>query len=126
VIEEAESAALKHAAESWIEQISSAIVLTEVERALRWQLDVGAVSATEGQAVIQTMRDALGRIALLDADAATLRLAGALDPQRLRSLDAIHVATALSVRDEIDRFVTYDRRLADAAIANGLTVLSPS
>ena len=41
----------------------------------------------------------------------------------LRTLDAIHLATALRVAAQ--RFLTYDRRLAEAASAAGLRVLSP-
>jgi uncharacterized protein len=46
------------------------------------------------------------------------------DPD-LRSLDAIHLASALVIRDAIDWFVTYDRRLAAGATNAGLPVLSP-
>jgi predicted nucleic acid-binding protein len=43
----------------------------------------------------------------------------------LRTLDALHLATAVSVGGEIDAFVSYDRRLADAAARIGLTVAAP-
>jgi predicted nucleic acid-binding protein len=52
--------------------------------------------------------------------------AAALDPPTLRTLDAIHLATALEVRAELQAFVTYDVRLAAAAEAEGLEVLAPS
>jgi hypothetical protein len=44
----------------------------------------------------------------------------------VRTLDAIHLATALRVSDQLTSLVTYDRRLADAATAAGLTVDSPA
>ena len=44
----------------------------------------------------------------------------------LRTLDAIHLATALSLDDHLDVFVTYDRRLAEAADRLGLEVVSPA
>jgi len=47
-------------------------------------------------------------------------------PAGLRSLDAIHLASALTLGDELDAFVTYDARQADAARAAGLTVESPA
>lgn len=53
-------------------------------------------------------------------------LAGMLDPPALRSLDAVHLASALALEDTLDAFVTYDRRLADAATAAGLHVVAPS
>ena len=43
----------------------------------------------------------------------------------LRSLDAIHVATALAIGDRDVQFVTYDDRQADAARAAGLKVVQP-
>ena len=66
--------------------------------------------------------------------AAGRRAAEHRDPQRnargpriaLRSLDAIHLATALSIRDDIGAFFTYDRRLAESAVDYGLPVASPS
>ncbi|MFI7401643.1 hypothetical protein ACIBW9_14410 [Streptomyces sp. NPDC049541] len=49
-----------------------------------------------------------------------------MNPATVRSLDAIHLATALRVRSQLTSFVTYDRRLADAAQAAGLTVDMPA
>ena len=46
--------------------------------------------------------------------------------QTVRSLDAIHLGTALRVRSRLASFVTYDKRLADAATAAGLSVDMPS
>lgn len=48
-----------------------------------------------------------------------------LDPL-LRSLDAIHLATALLIREDVESLLTYDDRLAEAARAHGLAVVSPS
>lgn len=59
-------------------------------------------------------------------DGRLARLAGALaDKHGLGALDAIHLASALSIATPEDRttLVTFDRRLAEAAIAEGLTVL---
>ena len=53
-------------------------------------------------------------------------LASQLMPSDLRSLDAIHVATALSAGDSIAGIVTYDDRLAKAASAAGLEVFRPA
>lgn len=52
--------------------------------------------------------------------------AARVDPTGLRSLDAIHLAAALDLGDELARFVTYDGRLAEAAARNGLVVVAPS
>jgi uncharacterized protein len=70
-------------------------------------------------------RSLLHDMALIPIDDAVLDGAGSLDPERLRSLDALHLATALSVRNELGAFVTYDHRLAEAARGHELNVLSP-
>ena len=53
-----------------------------------------------------------------------IEAAAMLKPEQLRTLDAIHVATALNIGD-LAGIVTYDRLMAEAARANGLTVLAP-
>ncbi|ATG51022.1 VapC toxin family PIN domain ribonuclease [Brachybacterium vulturis] len=64
----------------------------------------------------------LGGIGLIDIDRAFL-LAAAEGPHRLRSADAIHLATALAVEAEV--LVTYDRELAEAAEREGLLASAP-
>lgn len=53
-------------------------------------------------------------------------LAQRVMPPAVRTLDAIHLATALRMSDQLTSLVIYDRRLADAATAAGLTVDSPA
>ena len=55
-----------------------------------------------------------------------LSAAAALEPSALRTLDAIHLATALVVREDLAALVTYDGRLAAAAERLDLEVLAPS
>ena len=62
--------------------------------------------------------------AVIELDATVERLAVGLDPD-LRTLDALHLATALAVGDGLRGFVCYDARLARAATREGLTVLAP-
>ena len=47
------------------------------------------------------------------------------DPM-LRTLDAIHVATALLIREDLDVLVSYDQRMLAAASAHGLPTAAPS
>jgi uncharacterized protein len=49
-----------------------------------------------------------------------------LDPAILRSLDALHLASALSVAEELEGIVTYDERLRTAADLHGVAVVAPS
>lgn len=65
-------------------------------------------------------------VALVPLDHGVLTEAASIDPADLRSLDALHLATALSIRDEIGAFVAYDERLVSAAAGRGFTVLSPT
>lgn len=69
---------------------------------------------------------ALGPVELLRMDDSILDRAGAVGPAGLRALDAIHLASALSLGRELDALVTYDRRLAAAAREAGLHVESPA
>lgn len=66
----------------------------------------------------------LAALAVMELDEQVERVAATLDA-RLRTLDAVHLASALSIGDELTGFVCYDGRLADAAKAAGLRVLAP-
>jgi uncharacterized protein len=75
--------------------------------------------------VLQTVEQVLEALYLIELTPALLDDAGAADPPLLRSLDAIHLATALSIREPGLEVITYDRRFAEAARARGLTVIHP-
>lgn len=67
----------------------------------------------------------LDQINLIDLDPPIRILARTARPATVRSLDAIHLGTALHARNTLTSFVTYDRRLLDAARAAGLPADSP-
>jgi predicted nucleic acid-binding protein len=71
-------------------------------------------------------RAVLDSITLLELTTSTFEEAGRLDPAILRTLDAIHVASALSLGDDLESIVTYDNRLAEGARANGIPVTAPA
>ena len=71
------------------------------------------------------VRAVLDAVVLLRVTAATFENAARLEPKALRSLDAVHVAAALELGDDLEGFVAYDRRLAEAAEANGVRVIAP-
>jgi predicted nucleic acid-binding protein len=75
--------------------------------------------------VLQQTDDVLDALVLMEVTPPILKRAAELAPEDLRTLDAIHLATALSVGIPDLDFLTYDRRLADAAKAHGLGVLEP-
>jgi predicted nucleic acid-binding protein len=99
--------------------VSSVLVEVEVARALR------RVAPTEAPGVAAV----LGRMIRWKIDDAVRARAAAYPNAALRSLDAIHLATAELVDEEgdaeLEAFVTYDTRLAAAAAALGLPTVSP-
>lgn len=114
-LREAEEDALLGELAEWDGYVSSALLAVEAIRAC----------ARYGNRYADDARKFLEGLALLPLDEAVLAEAASLRPVGLRSLDALHLATALSVRDEIGSFVTYDQRLADAAGDQGLNVVRP-
>jgi hypothetical protein len=119
VVREPESSALFDWLAERPERISSALARVEVLRALRRAGPAGAASRRRA-------REVLDRIALLPVDRPILDAAGELGPLDLRSLDAIHLATALSVGADLAGVVTYDERLAAAATSAHLDVWAPA
>ena len=118
VVAEPESSALVEFLRGRPERVASAVALAEVPRALRR----AGFRASERR----RSREVMARIALVDVDRRILAAAAALDPPGLRTLDAIHLATALVVREDLEALVTYDRRLAAAAERVHLEVSAPS
>jgi uncharacterized protein len=102
--------------------VSSELVLTEVPRALRRRAAERADFRLEP--ALQRAKATLDTLFLRPIDEALLVGAGMLGEPLLRSLDAIHVVTALLVYP-IDAFVTYDKRQAAAARLAGLQAVAP-
>jgi uncharacterized protein len=71
------------------------------------------------------VRRLLGSVRFVDVERAIRRAAGDLEDPGLRALDAIHLATALSLGERCGAFFAYDDRLIAAARAHGLTVTVP-
>jgi predicted nucleic acid-binding protein len=94
-----------------------------VSSALAWTEVIRAVRRTGGR--VGRAREVLEGIALVPIDDAILRGAGDLSPAGLRTLDAIHLATALSLTEDIETLITYDGRLAEAAATAGIAVTAP-
>jgi len=71
-------------------------------------------------------REWMGGLSLLPIDDGVLDVAAELEPAGLRSLDALHLATAISLGNEVGVFFTYDDHLGRAAEENGLAVAQPA
>ncbi|HUB75539.1 MAG TPA: type II toxin-antitoxin system VapC family toxin [Solirubrobacteraceae bacterium] len=114
-VAEPESAALRRHLSRRQPLASSALSRTELARAL---LALGPEAVARGEAVLR-------RVQLLRVSDSVLRDAGALRPAELRSLDAIHLASARALGPAVRQIVTYDERMAAAASASGWSVASP-
>lgn len=69
---------------------------------------------------------ALESVSVIELDGGIATQAAELLPATLRSLDAIHLASALAMGSELDGVVTYDMRFAEAARTHGLSVTAPA
>lgn len=117
VFEEPESAALERFLIEWPVRASSWLARVEVLRTARTVRDA---------IVVRHADDVLAAVDLIAPDARLLVEAAELEPFSLRALDAVHLATALSLQPDLAGVVVYDRRLSDAARAVGLTVWAPA
>ncbi len=78
-----------------------------------------------GPAALAQVREALRRVDLIGIDDRILDAAGTLEPRVIRTLDAIHLATAAAIGDDLEAIVTYDQRMVDAARLMGLPTATP-
>jgi predicted nucleic acid-binding protein len=115
-VREPESAALRQYLRRRRVLVSSALAKTEVARAV-----LGLGDAAE-----RRCQEVLDRIELVRVNDRVLEAAGTLLPAEVRSLDAIHLATASLLGGSLRVLVTYDERLAAAARAQGLRVVAPA
>ena len=113
---ERDARALAAAADAWGMRASSAILRVEATRA----------AARVGAPAVEAVGAALRRVVLVPLDDEVLDIAAHVADPGVRSLDAIHLATALSLGDDLGVLLTYDARMADAARSLGLPVESPA
>lgn len=97
-------------------RVASAIAAVEVRRAV--------ARASGSPQLLDRAEQVLRRLDLVDVTRRMLDVASRLEPPVLRTLDAIHLATALELAP-LDSLVTYDARLAEAARSNGIAVVAP-
>lgn len=98
------------------ELVSSVLLSVEGRRAAR---RYGTLAAGRARAALVT-------ITLLPIDQPIIEAAGKLKPAELRSLDALHLATIISLREDVERTYCYDTRLTHAARTLGIEVSEPS
>ena len=115
VVAEPESSVLRRELRKERGRASCALARVEVVRAVR----------PHGAAAVARARRLLRRLDLVQLDDELLDDAATLDGGVLRSLDAIHLAAAQTLGDELSMVITYDERMTAAARLTGLTVSAP-
>ena len=115
-VSEPESEALRRYIRRRRPLVTSALARTEVGRAL---LPLGPEATRRGQELV-------AGIDLVRINDRVLNSAGAMLPPDLRSLDAIHLATAQLFSKDLARIITYDERMIAAAKKLGMVVVAPS
>jgi predicted nucleic acid-binding protein len=117
IVPEAETAVLMSTLAAWPDRVSSVVARVEVHRALR------RAGASPSQRV--RAEAVLAGLVLVRLDEPILSAAVAFRGPHLRALDAIHLATALSLGDDPEAFLVYDAKLARAAAKQRLQVAHP-
>ena len=117
VLPEPETASLLLTLREWPDRVTSEISVVEVIRA--------AQRASPRVEVLRRARSVMAALHLLRMEESILESASALAPARLRTLDSIHLASALSL-ETVAGMIVYDSRLAQAARDCGLKVLAPA
>jgi uncharacterized protein len=115
VVTEPETEALKQETQAWPRRATSRLAVVELIRSVRRADPVLEPAA----------RRLLGGVTLLADSSRVLVYATQLEPQTLRTLDAIHVVTAYRIRSVLAAFVSYDARQLEAAETLGLPTASP-
>jgi uncharacterized protein len=114
--DEPETHALRQALAHWPVRVASEMIRVEAICTAR---RLGAPD------VLARAQAALGRISLIPVSPQIIRQATAEHTPPLRALDAIHLATALSIRDDLGTFFVYDNDLHAAANAHHLDPAAP-
>jgi predicted nucleic acid-binding protein len=115
-VEEPESAALRRYLRRRRPLVSSALARTEVLRSL----------LLEGDEALARGRSVLDRVELIRVNDRILNAAATVLPVEVRSLDAIHLATARQLEADLGQVVTYDERMLNAANQLGIRTAAPT
>ncbi len=117
VVSEPQSKAMS----SWADANSDSVVSSDL---LRTELLRATLRGAPDQ--MSRARAVLDSITIVTLPTSLFERASELEPALLRSLDAVHLAAALDLGDELDGIITYDDRLTEAADLHGVAVIAPS
>ena len=116
IVSEAESRALR----SWVKARDAELFSSELLR-----VEALRTARRHSQKALLAAREGLDAVTLVAVTTDICERAAELDPSILRSLDAVHLATALSAGDRLEGVVTYDQRLEAACGAHGVRFEAP-
>lgn len=122
VVREAETDAMTEAATDWERVATSEITTIELPRAIKRARADGRAQVADDRTMLELLA-ALEIVSLSDDVRAG---AAAAEPPELRTLDAVHLASALTLGPSVDAIATYDDRLERAARSAGLRTVRPS
>lgn len=116
LLDEPETAAIRRELGRFERHISSRLLRVELRR-------LGLLKG-----MLEHVDELLAGPVLIPLDETVLTAAETIAPSVVRTLDAIHLATAvrLTGAGQLDALMTYDKQLAEGAREHGITVLSPS
>lgn len=116
VVDDGESDALR----AWLRRRRSPRVTSDLSR-----VEVARACMRAAPTAILEAQRAISRLATVPLSRSVLSTAAALPPPEVRSLDALHLASALALGSKMTAFVTYDHRLEAAALSQGIPVARP-
>jgi predicted nucleic acid-binding protein len=126
VLEEPQTESLAKEVERWDEWLSSDLVRAEVPRAVVRAATASALGKSEIEDVRRKANALVRRVSTFDVDQSALNTAATLEPVTIRTLDAIHLATILQLREEIDAVATYDTHMTAALRDARVKVIAPA
>lgn len=122
LVREAESAAIERELLTWSELATSVIAEVELPRAVARAREERADAVIDGSLVLQGV---LSSAAIIPLSESVIAVARRAKPVHVGALDAIHIASALSLDKQLAGVATYDKRMQDALELLGVRVIAP-
>jgi hypothetical protein len=122
LVREAESAAIERELLTWKELATSVITEVELPRAVARAREERAEAVIDGSVVLQGV---LSSAAIVPLSEGVVAAARKVEPVHVGALDAIHIASALSLGKQLAGVATYDKRMHDALEQLGVRVIAP-
>ena len=105
---------------NWLKNCKGELFVSEIAHT-----EVARAIARVDANLHRQLKTVLERFGTIRVSSQILAIASVLAPTKLRTLDAIHLASCLILGDDLDGLVTYDDSQTEAAEQNGITVVAP-